>query len=163
MLEKHLFRGIFVAEELSCREKIISNNYYDLIVDFNVPEQLTGEGLCVIDLPYRGHISYVNRALVPQLSIREYSYAIIPKLYGLLSCEALAASGILSVQQSSLQLTGRGVLIGFVDTGERVIILSGAGKRGGRASPGKCSEYFRGSKALARSATGRMVPVKKGK
>lgn len=33
-------------------------------------------------------------------------------------------SGILRVQQPPLSLTGNGVLIGFVDTGERVIIMS---------------------------------------
>jgi hypothetical protein len=38
---------------------------------------------------------------------------------------ALEASGILKIQnQPALSLKGQGVLIGFLDTGERVIILS---------------------------------------
>ncbi|NBH81399.1 hypothetical protein D7X88_00450 [bacterium C-53] len=117
-----------MADDSLCREKIISDDYYDLIIDFNVEdrflEQLTGADVCNIWLPYRGHISYVNRAKVPQLAIGDYNYGMIPKLYGLLSCDALEASGILSVQQSTLQLTGRGIMIGFVDTGECVILLS---------------------------------------
>ncbi len=36
----------------------------------------------------------------------------------------LVRSGITQVQGGSLALTGRGVVIGFLDTGERVIIMS---------------------------------------
>lgn len=93
----------------------MSNDYYDLIVEYwKAP---AGEDQCFVRLSYRGYISYVSREGIPALSVSEYSYAIIPKLYGLLSCEALSASGILSIQQSSLQLNGRGIMIGFIDTG----------------------------------------------
>lgn len=104
-------------DELSCREKIMSNDYYDLIVDFSFQADQFGSDYCNIRLPYRAYISYVNRNILPELSIAEYSYAIIPKLYGLLSCDALLASGILNVQQSFLKLTGRGIMVGFIDTG----------------------------------------------
>ncbi|HIT65599.1 MAG TPA: S8 family peptidase [Candidatus Ventrimonas merdavium] len=50
--------------------------------------------------------------------ISQYSYAVIPKVYGLLDTTALEASGILSaIRQPAVQANGRGVLIGFVDTG----------------------------------------------
>jgi hypothetical protein len=37
---------------------------------------------------------------------------------------SMAESGILSVQRPPLNLTGERVTIGFIDTGERVIIMS---------------------------------------
>lgn len=49
---------------------------------------------------------------------REYSFGIMQKCYGLLSEQELAASGILQLRESPYtNLYGRGVLIGFLDTG----------------------------------------------
>ena len=54
----------------------------------------------------------------PPLSVGSYSYSEIPKCYGLLDQTALEVSGILKMQnQPVLALKGRGVLIGFIDTG----------------------------------------------
>lgn len=49
---------------------------------------------------------------------REYPFGIMQKCYGLLSEQELAASGILQLRESPYtNLYGRGVLIGFLDTG----------------------------------------------
>lgn len=50
--------------------------------------------------------------------IEKYGFSAIPNLYGLMSEEALEASGVLRIRrQPYLDLFGQGVLIGFVDTG----------------------------------------------
>lgn len=50
--------------------------------------------------------------------IEKYGFSAIPNLYGLMSEEALEASGVLRIRrQPYLDLLGLGVLIGFVDTG----------------------------------------------
>ena len=52
------------------------------------------------------------------LSIGQYPYSSIPKLYGLLDATALEASGIrAAAEQPSIQTSGQGVIIGFIDTG----------------------------------------------
>lgn len=57
---------------------------------------------------------------------REYPFGIMQKCYGLLSEQELAASGILQLRESPYtNLYGRGVLVGFLDTGDGVIIMSG--------------------------------------
>lgn len=110
--------------DTACRDRILSNDYYDFIVDYRVAEPEEGvTDYCIGTLPYLGFVAYVNRTQLPPLSIATYSYATIPKLYTILAItettdvEALQNSGILQVQEGLLELTGRGVLLGFVDTG----------------------------------------------
>lgn len=117
------------------REKIISNDYYDLITDYFLPggvEQYRENG---VFQPITGElgIAYIDRADIMPMSISSFNYPRIPKLYGLMQTpEAmnfdptpLIRSGITRVQRDGLSLTGKGVVIGFLDTGERVIVLSG--------------------------------------
>lgn len=60
----------------------------------------------------------IPREGLPPLNVGSYSYSEIPKCYGLLDQTALEVSGILKMQnQPVLALKGRGVLIGFIDTG----------------------------------------------
>ena len=52
-----------------------------------------------------------------ELKTEVFSYGVIPKCFGLLNNVALGESGILKVRdQPNLALTGRGVLMGFIDT-----------------------------------------------
>ena len=59
------------------------------------------------------------------MSISAITYPVIPSLYGLMQLREsfdptpLVRSGITQVQGGSLALTGRGVVIGFLDTGIR--------------------------------------------
>ena len=115
------------------REKIISNDYYDIISDYQLPGGLTGKYPDAVYQPVSGEIgiSYIERSQVAPMGISNFSYPAIPKLYGLMQAPAAAdfdptpliQSGILQAQESSLNLTGRGVVIGFLDTGECVIIM----------------------------------------
>ena len=109
------------------REKIVSNDYYDLITDFVLPGGVSGNLRDAVYQPVSGEIgiSYVNRNDIPPISVSNFTYPIIPSLYGLMQVAEsfdptpLIHSGITQIQGSALALTGRGVVIGFLDTGIR--------------------------------------------
>lgn len=109
------------------QEKILSNDYYDLITDYNLPINIRESLASYVYQPINGEIgiAYMNRADVSvPMSVSNFTYSVIPKLYGLMQAEtfdptALLRSGITQVQGGTLNLTGRGVVIGFLDTGIR--------------------------------------------
>ena len=105
-------------------EAIISNEYIDYITDYVVADnRLNGDALdyCFLPVNEQFRINYVNRSQLPGISVSSYYYYGIPKLYGLSQQEFntlnLTETEIYQVQQAPLELTGRQVLIGFVDTG----------------------------------------------
>ena len=74
-----------------------------------VAVSITSAVICHFHLP-------LEQAL--PLTLSRYSYENIPKLYGLQDTTALEVSGISPVfEQPALNAAGRGVLIGFIDTG----------------------------------------------
>ena len=103
---------------MSCRSIISSNDTLDFIV---VSDALTPpliQPLCIQPINEIYSIWYYDRAGLPPLSIREYSYGSIPKCFSLMDSTSLDVSGILAIQnQPNLALKGQGVLIGIVDTG----------------------------------------------
>lgn len=107
-------------------EAIISNDYIDYITDYIVEESRISEqevDYCSLTVNEQYRINYVNRSQLPEISVSGFYYYGIPKLYGLVQNEFntlnLTDTAIYQVQQPPLQLTGRQVLIGFVDTGIR--------------------------------------------
>ncbi len=118
---------------VDCREKIYSEDYIDYLVEHvgdnsKIPEwylsdcfQIASSRYAVIYLQ-NGRIKYRNWSGI----------YVVPRVFGLLSSdETLEEMGVAQVQRmTNLNLTGQGVMIGFVDTGERVIILSGGRYRG---------------------------------
>lgn len=111
------------------REKIMSNDYYDLTLDYVLPPYLMEEPYDMVYQPVDRNLGivYINREDVPPLNLKDYTYPIIPKLYGLMQrsragtfdSSPLIASGIARVQREPLSLTGQGVVMGFLDTGIR--------------------------------------------
>ena len=103
------------------REMIYSNDFADYLVPSYVLNREEIQQLAPGS--YRGLMlnSQYSALFAPRTgnSFSFYSsYNAVPKLYVPLSTEALDASGITSVQnQSLLELSGRGVLIGFIDSG----------------------------------------------
>lgn len=113
---------------MTCKERILSNDYADIIIDFTLPEEalarLTAQGIdyCFRALDDEFGFAYVKRQDIPSFSFGSYTYASIPKLYGLMQdfqTENLTEMGNLRVQGPPLELQGRGVIIGFIDTGIR--------------------------------------------
>lgn len=108
---------------MTCKEKILSNEFADLITDYLLPlDQVMDElDYCRINVKNEFNISYVNRQQIPPISVSEYIYQHIPKLYGLMKepfdTFALDRSGITPVQREPLALTGNGVVLGLIDTG----------------------------------------------
>ncbi len=103
-----------------CREYITSEDVMDLIVRHsvsNVEVQNTYEGYCPQIVNDKYVILYVE-SNPESMNFKNYTYANIPKLYGLMDTTAVADTGALRLQnQSNLNLTGRDVILGIIDTG----------------------------------------------
>ncbi len=116
---------------MACREQALSNDYMELLVDYPLMEgTVDGREACVEIIDEQFAILYLQRAGLPPLSVSDYTYNSIPKLYGLSQETGVASSeafdslsllqtGILQTQREPLALTGQGVIMGFVDTGIR--------------------------------------------
>lgn len=113
------------------REKIASPDYVEVLTDYFQPEGLKEP---VQDYVFQRidtdlGIAYINSEELNPVNLRDITYRSIPKLYGLMQNQLgsgtafdptpLMRSGILQVQREPLNLTGRGVVIGFLDTGIR--------------------------------------------
>lgn len=104
-----------------CKEKILSEDYWDFIISPYREDELEGvdtEKMCIqeLDFGYKS-VSLDSRMLLP-LSLRQYWYGAIPKCYTLLDMQPLDAAGIITLQNyPTLQLMGDGIMIGFLDTG----------------------------------------------
>ena len=104
----------------SDREKIYSNDYFDLIIDYNgdlsILEQYREYDIQIINFFLA--VVHVPLSTISEDSISRIGYAVFPNLFGIISAAAIEASGIIRIRNiPSFQLRGRGVLIGFVDTG----------------------------------------------
>lgn len=112
---------------MDCREKILSNNYYDVITEFPVQVLDTDMfDLCYLNIDNLYNIVYIDKANIPNTDDYVYTYKGVPKLYGLMQGEknsqlfdpnSLIVSGITQVQREPLNLTGQGAVICFIDTG----------------------------------------------
>ena len=108
--------------ELSiCRERILSNNYYDFIsnqLGMDEFENIVTEDTCTQQTEFIYNIVHVEREVAEPLTFERYSYNAIPKCYTLIDTDAMIQAGILQVQNyPTLNLQGSGVMIGFIDTG----------------------------------------------
>lgn len=104
-----------------CKERILSEDYRDFIVDDLRTSFLSGidqENLCLQEGDFNYRCVYLSSAQVGSLTLENYIYNSIPKCFAPLSMDALDEAGILSIQNyPTLQLKGDRVLIGFLDSG----------------------------------------------
>ncbi len=120
----HLLRNV-----MSCKEKIISNDYADFIANiFTLDDLIVAESVDFCARRVEGNIGIVNvrRDDIPSLLDEYYGYTSIPDLYGLMQIndisfdpENLASTGNIEVQSPPLSLSGSGIILGFIDTGIR--------------------------------------------
>lgn len=115
---------------MACREQILSEDFGEALIDFVLAgDELDGMDYCVEKIDEQFAVLYFRRSGRIPISVSKYTYNSIPKLYGLMQ-EAvppareydpvnLIRSGISEVQRPPLSLTGKGVVIGFIDTGIR--------------------------------------------
>lgn len=117
---------------MTCREKILSENYLD-IIDNGISEDILAMEIrdyCIQKLTNQISNLYVNRDEISRIFPEAEQYSILPKCYGLVSennfgrpgltafnSVPLSESGIFSVQGAPLNLTGIGVLVAVIDTG----------------------------------------------
>ncbi|MCM1174447.1 MAG: hypothetical protein NC341_05275 [Blautia sp.] len=114
---------------MNCKERILSNDYADIIIDYVLPEeQLAVQGFdyCFSAIDDEFGVAYLDRRELPPISVGVYTYTSVPKLYGPMQnfqAESLVETGNLQIQGPPLSLKGEGVILGFVDTGEGVMVL----------------------------------------
>lgn len=115
------------ARYMTCKERILSNDYYDILVDFQLTlEENSTYDLCAVNVENLYNIVYWNRGELSNPNDYYFDYRSIPKLYGLMQERGAGASfdplpliesGITQIQREPLGLTGRGCVIVFIDTG----------------------------------------------
>lgn len=108
---------------MDCRESILSNRVADYITDFPTEVIQNYDGInCVADIDQIYNILYVDREGSLNRNMNFFEYQNLPKLYGLMQTEtfdptSLIRSGVTQIQRPPLSLTGRGVVVCFIDTG----------------------------------------------
>lgn len=103
---------------MTCEEQILSNDYFDFIINTELAGARIPEGACIQRVSSEYSVLFYPSEGLPPLNIADYIYSVIPKCFTLLDQTALEVSGISRVQnQPTLSLTGQGVLVGIMDTG----------------------------------------------
>lgn len=104
-----------------CNNRVISDDYADFKIQLGAFEQTIpndSQDYCIQTANQLYGILHANRAEIPPVSIQNYDYQAIPRLYTLLDTTSMDSSGITQVlDQPYLDLNGEGVLVGFIDTG----------------------------------------------
>lgn len=112
-----------ISEDITpdCRERIMSEEYGDFIVEFDGRGEsalMQYKDYCPQIIGDRYFVVHEKIENITDYTKRNYPYTAIPKLYGLMDTTSVAATGAIRLQnQTSFELTGRGVIVGFIDTG----------------------------------------------
>ena len=106
---------------MPCYPNSASEDYADFITRYyeRPAEFLAHAGTDCIDfVNYQFAVVHLPQTVARELTISTATYSAIPKLYALLDLTSLDAAGILSAARlPPLSEQGRGVMIGFIDTG----------------------------------------------
>lgn len=107
--------------ENNCESFANSEEYVSFLVRYNgdftsVNDILTPE--CITTINNQFLIAYKSLKSLDGSDLLQYRNALYPKCYSLMDNSAIAATGAIRIQNfQELSLTGRDVLVGFVDTG----------------------------------------------
>ena len=106
---------------MECNEAVFSEDVLEYFVGSYRGEEYIREVYnpdCYIRIDIMQGVIYQRVQRVTSEVIQKYGFSAIPNVYGLMSEEALEASGVLRIRrQPYLDLYGQGILIAFVDTG----------------------------------------------
>lgn len=104
-----------------CEEIIYSNDYADYILEYTSGIDMLKEiykPACLQNINNRFYIIHQRLVGNPIVTLDQYGYTTVPKCFGLLDTSSMESAGILRLRrQPYLNLTGNGILIGFIDTG----------------------------------------------
>lgn len=108
-------------DDTICKGRILSEDFRDFIIFDTLPQPLSTipfNQLCEQKADFDYRCVYVSSILADPVDLNRFTYSSIPQCYSLLSLNALNQAGILPIQNyPTLQLKGKNVMIGFVDTG----------------------------------------------
>lgn len=104
-----------------CINAIISEEYQDILVSYGYDYEALRrrfEDACINAIDENWAVMSVPVSEYGKISYSVYGYSTIPKLFGLCDKTSMVESGVIRIRnQPGLNLRGRNVLIGFVDTG----------------------------------------------
>lgn len=122
-----------IVMSTSCGEMILSNDYTDWIIDFELTPELIevnkqNTDYCYRQIDSRLGLVFVRQEQINPVSLLNYTYQRIPALFGLEQDSTVVSgqpydptplinSGITQVQRAPLSLSGKGTIIAFLDTG----------------------------------------------
>ena len=104
---------------MECQEMIYSNEYADYMINFT---DMIIEGdesnCCTNPIMERIAIQHCPQKEQRLTNLESVPYSFIPKLYGLMDSTNMEVTGVKQVQEpGNLALSGRGVIVGIIDTG----------------------------------------------
>lgn len=104
-----------------CRERILSEAYRDFIIRQGRSEllgTLNPNELCEQEADFSYRVVYLEESQAEPMTLERFGYQTIPKCYTIIDSVAMNSAGITQIQNyPGLQLKGRGIMIGIVDTG----------------------------------------------
>lgn len=113
--------AISLEEFQSCQDIIYSNEYADYIIQATSIAEETLKIYnydCITTISPRYKAIYVRKRGDILYSFEKFGYRSFPKVYGLMDQSALESMGVIKVRrQPYLNLRGKDILIGFIDTG----------------------------------------------
>lgn len=108
-------------QEKICREQILSEEYLDFIVEYNLnlPQVFADYGDHCMEIVNNVYgIAHLDRRRAPNYSVGIYGFRTIPSVFSLADTSSMETSGILRAQNRPLpDLRGEGVMVGIIDSG----------------------------------------------
>lgn len=105
--------------DTTCTEAILSNDYYDFILEPEFVRQYSEvSGSCLQQIDRFAGFLYVPRNAIPGRELQNIYYYTTPKLYGLMEGTISDQIRVIPQQQDQIMnLHGENVMIGFIGTG----------------------------------------------
>ena len=107
---------------MECENVAYREDYADYLIEYNEEREtvldIYKESGCLLFIDERFAVLYREKPENYMQIFSRLEYTLFPKLYGLMDTSSVEAVGAVNIQQESiLGLTGKGILIGIIDTG----------------------------------------------